>query len=99
MGHAMGATGLYIRVEELLKLGAIYLDGGLYKETRILSQEWVNTVLTRGYELKPKCGGTAYGKGGMRGQMLMVVPDIGRVVAWMGCGSNDFTDFVASFDF
>ena len=98
MGHTMGATGLYIRVEELLKLGAIYLSGGLYKETRILSREWVDTVLSRGYELKPKCGGMAYGKGGMRGQMLMAVPDSGRVVAWTGCGRNDFADFVATYD-
>ena len=92
MGYAMGATGLYIRAEELVKLGSIYLTGGLYGERRILSEKWVKITLERGYELKPKCGGKAYGKGGMRGQMLLVLPEQGRVFAWIGYGSPDLTE-------
>ena len=97
MGHAMGATGLYIRAQELVKLGMIYLHGGVYQGTRILSQSWTETVLSRGYELKSICGGLAYGKGGMRGQMLLLIPSQDRVVAWTGCGENDFAEFAATY--
>ena len=96
MGHAIGATGLYIRAEELVKLGSIYLSGGLFGTRRILSEEWVKTVLERGYELNPK-GDAAYGKGGMRGQMLLVLPKQGRVFAWLGYGSPDLTDAAVSY--
>ena len=88
-GHPIGATGLYVRAAELVKLGSIYLNGGKYGNKRILSEEWVSTVLSRGYELKPRCGGRAFGKGGMRGQMLLILPEQNRVVAWQGYGSAD----------
>ena len=96
-GHAMGATGLYIRVEDMVKHGMIYLNGGMYEGKRILSEEWVNTVIKNGYEFKSCGGGKAYGKGGMRGQKIMVVPGAKRVVAWLGCGENGFTDWVADY--
>ncbi len=94
-GHAMGGTGLYLRVEDMLKLGMLYRDGGVYGGRRILSQQWVDTVLTRGYELnRVSAESTAYGKGGMRGQMLLVIPEEDRVAAWQGCVDNCKTDYV-----
>ena len=96
-GHPMGATGLYIRAAEVAKLGSIYLNGGIYGNRRILSETWVRTVLARGYELKPKCGGRAYGKGGMRGQMLLVLPEQKRVIAWQGYGSADLTEAAINY--
>ena len=96
-GHVMGATGLYIRVEDMIRHGMIYLNGGMFEGKRILSEEWVKTVIDNGYELKSCGGGKAYGKGGMRGQKMMVVPGEDRVVAWLGCGDNGFTDFVANY--
>ena len=97
-GHVMGATGLYIRVEDMVKHAMIYLNGGMYEDKRILSEEWVNIVLERGYELKSCGGGKAYGKGGMRGQKMMLVPSANRAVAWLGCGDNGFTDWVANYE-
>lgn len=97
MGHAMGATGLYLRIEDLIKLGALYLDRGVYEGERILSESWVDTVLSKGYELKLQKNGKTYGKGGMRGQMLMLLPHCHRAVAWLGCGNNSFGDFVAEY--
>jgi len=96
MGHAMGATGLYIRAEDLAKLGAIYLQKGLWNGTRILSEEWVNTVLEKGYELRPHADGHAFGKGGMRGQMLLLIPEQNRVVAYQGCGNYSFVDQIVN---
>ena len=97
-GHVMGATGLYIRVEDMVKHAMIYLNGGMYEGKRILSEEWVNIVLERGYELKSCGDGKAFGKGGMRGQKMMLVPSANRAVAWLGCGDNGFTDWVANYE-
>ena len=94
MGHAMGATGLYIRVEDMVKLGALYMYGGVWKGTRLLSEEWVNTVLTRGYELNYAGFSGCYGKGGMAGQMLLVVTKEQRVVAWQSYDGSSFTDLI-----
>lgn len=87
-GHVMGATGLYIYTADMVKLGALYLHGGKWRGERLLSENWVNTVLERRYELKLTDYGDSYGKGGMNGQMLLVVPEKNRVVAWHSYGEN-----------
>ena len=99
MGHTMGATGLYIRTDDMVKLGALYLDGGCYRSERILSREWVNTVLERGYELREGVAG-AIRKGGMRGQMLAIFQKQNRAVAWHACGfgeSDRLLEWIASY--
>ncbi len=83
MGYAMGATGLYIRSEDMGKLGQIYVSDGVYRGVRIVSPEWIALCRTRGYELHPSGGGW-YGKGGMRGQMLTVHFDKRLSIAWHG---------------
>lgn len=96
-GHVMGATGIYIRTDELVKLGSIYANSGMYEGMRILSEEFVNIVLSRHYELACLVDGVAYGKGGMRGQMIMVLPKAKKSVAWTGCGDNAFHSFVIKY--
>lgn len=97
LGHVMGATGIYIRTDELVKLGSIYASGGMFEDKRILSEKFVNIVLSRHYELACLVDGVAYGKGGMRGQMLMVLPKAKKSVAWTGCGDNAFHMFVTHY--
>lgn len=80
-GHAMGATGLFVRVEDMVKLGSVYARGGLWQGERVLSREWVDMCLERGYEFAPVADGW-YGKGGMYGQMLCFSPDSGCALAW-----------------
>lgn len=82
MGHPMGATGLYLNSEDTAKLGCLYLRGGDWKGRRIFSEEWADITLSRGYELKPVGYGSAYGKGGMYSQMLLVVPEYDRIVCY-----------------
>ncbi len=84
MGHTMGATGLYIRCHDMVKLGVLYLRGGEWQGKRVVSEEWCRTVLEREYEFSKKGVGNWYGKGGMHGQMLAVDPDRGLAVAWQG---------------
>ncbi len=92
-GHAIGATGLYIRSSDMVKLGAVYLQNGMWKNERILSEKWVKTVFEREYELSPVGETEAYHKGGMRGQNLMVIPSQGRVVGWIGHRRESGADF------
>lgn len=99
-GHVLGATGLYIHTADMVKLGAVYLDGGVYKGQRILSEEWVNTVLERGYELRANGFGDSYSKAGMYGQLLAVFPSQKRVIACHGFGFKErekLLEFVANY--
>lgn len=79
LGHPMGATGLYIMCEDMVKLGQVFLCGGTYKGKRILSEEWVKLAMERGYGLD--CSEGVYSKGGMFGQVMMFSPANGRVAA------------------
>lgn len=100
-GHAVGATGLYIRSEDMVKLGAVYLNGGEYLGKRIVSEEWVKKVLERQYEFAPNGIRDSYNKGGMNGQNLLVIPSENRAVAWQGYdihpGGPDLTRFAAEY--
>lgn len=85
-GYSMGATGLYIRTEDMVKLGILYVNDGIWKNERILSSNWVNKVLENGYEFKLLSNGW-YGKGGMRGQLLMFNKKLCKVI-----GVHSFED-------
>lgn len=88
-GYSMGATGLYLRTKDMIKLGVLWLRGGDWFGTRVVSEEWTQKVLERGYELTPKADtadGRWFGKGGMRGQMMTFNPSLGVAVAWNAYG-------------
>ncbi len=82
-GHTMGATGLFLRCEDMVKPGVLYLNGGLWQGKRIISEEWCRTVLEQGYELSPLNGGW-FCKVGMYGQMLAINPEKQLSIACMG---------------
>ena len=95
MGYPMGATGLYVYTEDLAKLGALYLNGGVDGAKQILSRNWVETVLREGYEFAKTPGG-GYGKGGMYGQMLIFYPGQNRVVAYHSYNGADLVGYLDS---
>jgi CubicO group peptidase (beta-lactamase class C family) len=95
MGYPMGATGLYVYTEDLVKLGELYLNRGVYHGKQILSNEWVETVLREGYEFAKTPGG-GYGKGGMYGQMLIFYPEHNRAVAYHSFGGADLVSYLDS---
>lgn len=92
-GYSIGATGLYLRTEDVVKLGILYLNNGIWKEERIFSEEWVNLVLSNGYEFK-SLGDGWYAKGGMRGQFLMF--NVNKNIA-VACHSYDDDARATSF--
>ena len=84
-GYSIGATGIYIRTEDMVKLGILYVNYGKYNDEVIISKEWVNIVLENGYEFK-HLKDDWYAKGGMCGQLLMFNMKSGKVI---GCHSYD----------
>ena len=81
--YPVGATGLYIASADMVKLGALYLNRGLWMGTRLLSEEWVQQCIDSGYEFHPVSPrGELIGKGGMYGQMLAFCPRERFALAW-----------------
>ena len=84
-GYSIGATGLYIRTEDMVKLGILYLNKGIWMGERIISEKWVDLVISNGYEFH-NIGNGWYAKGGMCGQFLMFNYNLGKALA---CHSYD----------
>ena len=81
-GHAMGATGLYISSEDMVKLGWLYVNKGNWNGQQIVSAAWVHTVLEKSYEFKPIGNSGMYFKGGLFGQILIFDPEKRAAYAW-----------------
>lgn len=90
-GHAIGATGMYIRAEDMVKLGMIYRDGGLFRGERILSEQWCRMAIEKSFALDRDADYKIYCKGGMYGQELIVFPEADRVVAIQSFSTNSAT--------
>lgn len=84
-GYSIGATGLYVRTEDMVKLGILFLNKGMWKEERIVSEEWISLVIENGYEFHHIKDGW-YAKGDMLGQFLMFNIEKGLAI---GCHSYD----------
>jgi len=96
MDYPMGATGLYISAHDMVKLGAVYLEGGKWQDRQIVSENWVKTALENRYELYPKNPDGWIGKGGMNGQMLMINPEKKCAIAWHAfCSGEDVQKLAA----
>ncbi len=98
-GHAMGATGLYTRIEDAVKLGALYLNSGVWQGRRILSEAWCRTALDQRYGWD-RNNDHAYSKGGIFGQRLIIMFDKSHAVAWQNkedSSSSAMTDFVINW--
>ncbi len=81
-GYEMAATGLFMRAEDLCLIGALYLQDGCLDGKQLLSSNWCRMAKEKPYEFKALHENGAYGKGGMMGQMLILVPQQNRIVAW-----------------
>lgn len=101
MNHPMGGTGIYLHSEDMAALGQLMLQRGVLNGRRILSEEWVSLVFKKRYEMYNLKGEKVFGKGGMYGQMLLVVPEQNRTVAWQAFDTENKTysliDFIYNY--
>jgi len=97
--------GLHIRPRDELKLGQVYLDGGLWNGKRIVSRKWVevstaphpmNARGTDGYDWHLndiKLGNRVfkeYDASGNGGQLMMVLPELDLAVLFTGGNYGNF---------
>lgn len=104
-GEGYLGGGLHLRPRDQLKLGQLYLDGGLWNGKRVVSKRWVDVSTARhpmnakgtdGYDWHTneiKQGDRVfrvYGAGGNGGQLVMVLPELDLVVVFTGGNYNNY---------
>lgn len=95
--HIIGATGLYIRARDMVKLGWLYAGGGEYEGKQLISDRWIAEE-EKGNLAFTACGkGGARGKGGMCGQMLMFSREKRFAAAWHSFTTDDKLNGLAEF--
>ena len=91
-GQAYSGGGIYMRPRDFLKLGQLYLDGGVWNGRRVVSKEWVRT--STAHQVRTSDGGSdgyawhrhvlgglqTYEASGNGGQFAIVVPERDLVV-------------------
>lgn len=87
-GHAMGATGLYINSADMIKIGVLYLNKGIHNGERLLSEEWIDLAINKGFETEWDDSHTFYFKGGMHGQKIAVSPELDAVIGIESYGAD-----------
>lgn len=45
--YCSGATGLSLSIEDLHKLGVLIANKGIYKGKRVISEQWIETIMTK----------------------------------------------------
>ena len=97
-GHHWGCGGVELAARDLLKLGQLYLNGGLWKGDRVIDESYVRTATAPLMDggLPERCrygllwwvadqaAPAHYFAGGYGGQYIMVVPDLDLVAVTMG---------------
>ncbi len=53
-GEAYAGGGLYMRPRDQLKLGQLYLSGGTWNGSRVVSQDWVKRSTVRHGDMRPR---------------------------------------------
>jgi CubicO group peptidase (beta-lactamase class C family) len=90
-GISLGGSGLRLRTEDILRLGQLYLQGGMWNGTRLLPESWVAEATKvqevsppndqMGYHFQVFQDQEAYGTGGLFGQNCFVIPNKNAVIA------------------
>lgn len=78
----IGATGMYVSAADMVKLGALYLDGGVWQGKRLISSEWVSKAISSEYEFQTMTPSGLIGKSGMYGQGIAFSFEKHFAVAW-----------------
>lgn len=80
--HTIGATGAYMRAEDMVRLGWLYVNRGKFGGTSLVSEAWVDMMEQESFDLYPVKGTSFRCKGGMNGQMLLYSREKRFAAAW-----------------
>ena len=80
--HTIGATGAYMRGEDMVRLGWLYVNRGKFGGTSLVSKAWVDMMEQESFDLYPVKGTSFRCKGGMNGQMLLYSREKRFAAAW-----------------
>ena len=103
-GHPIGGGGLHLNIKDMMKLGILYLNKGVWNGERIISESFVNLATTKQIDTgnKDEWGKEyglqfwmgpkkcAYRADGAHGQLSFVIPSENAVLA-IQC--SDYSDF------
>ncbi|MCP3057497.1 beta-lactamase family protein [Myxococcus sp. K38C18041901] len=105
-GEAYLGGGLYARPRDALKLGQLYLSGGVWNGRRVVSKQWVERSTARHSVMSPertygyawwrhelRVGERVYAEyeaGGNGGQYVMVIPELELTVMFTGGNYGQF---------
>lgn len=90
-GHFYGSTGMKLNINELSRLGLLYLQRGYYQGQRILSEKWIEVATKKQIETREGGYGyyfwrhevNSYRASGKKGQTCIVIPEKNAVIAVM----------------
>jgi len=101
-GITKGGWGLYMKLEDMMKFGKLFLDRGVWNGERLVSAEWIDEMTAKQIDTTPSMNEYGYGYhvwrsvrkdsyqfNGMFGQNLFVFPDI-RLTIGIYSGSSEF---------
>ena len=107
-GHHIAGGGIHMTLTDMLKLGQVYLNGGVWHGRRIIGEEWVRMASSKqigipvtniwtcgyGFQFWMSPYPNAYRADGAYGQITTVLPDQGLVVAVQCPETGDFDNVV-----
>ena len=109
-GINKGGWGLYIKPEDVAKIGALVLNDGVWNKRQIVSKEYIKLATTQHNEAPAAYGGYNYGFqiwvnkeensflfNGMFGQNLIGYKDSG-IIVMSNAGNNEFFQVSGFFD-
>lgn len=104
-GYEKGGWGLYIRPEDMAKLGQLVLNGGLWQGHRLISEEYLRAATSPHAVPPPEIGDYDYGYqiwvgrrersflfNGMLGQNVLCYPDSGIIVLTNAGADTDYQE-------
>lgn len=87
--HTIGATGAYMRAEDVAKLGWLYVNQGRYAGRQLLSPAWVQQMEHERFDVYPIKHTSFFVKNGIYGQSLLYSREKRIAIAWTGHESDE----------
>lgn len=114
LGHTFPASGLFVTLQDMAKLGRLCLGGGKWDGTQVIDPQWIAQATAwhiatpdipedpwavgYGYQFWRSPYPDAYRAHGLYGQVTTVLPRSGAVIAIQCTESDNFPDIRAALD-